>query len=147
MAAMRWAGIGNALFAAIIATAALAQDGQRPSPDELVALLRAGNFAELDARVSRYQAAYEAASDAEWDALRAFSAFELVEPELEARFDAWVAARPKSYSALAARGRTFTSEAGLRAAGASPPRRPPRAKRRCGGNSSVRSAISRPRSS
>ncbi len=107
MAAMRWAGIGNALFAAIIATAALAQDGQRPSPDELVALLRAGNFAELDARVSRYQAAYEAASDAEWDALRAFSAFELVEPELEARFDAWVAARPKSYSALAARGAYF----------------------------------------
>src|SRR5438128_1474076 len=106
MAAMRWAGFVNALCAATLATAAFAQTG-KPDPEEMIALLRAGNFAELDARASRYQAAYEASSEAEWDLLRAFAVFERVEPDLEAPFNAWVAARPQSYSALAARGAYF----------------------------------------
>jgi tetratricopeptide (TPR) repeat protein len=103
---MRGMAIVHALFAVTLASAAFAQTG-KPDPEEMIALLRAGNFAELDARASRYQAAYEASSEAEWDLLRAFAVFERVEPDLEAPFNAWVAARPQSYSALAARGAYF----------------------------------------
>ena len=40
-----------------------------PDPEALVALLRAGDYPELDARVGAYQAAYEANTDAEWPLL------------------------------------------------------------------------------
>jgi len=100
-----------ALLAAALTTTAFAQGRNPPDPDALVALLRAGNIAELDSRVGAYQAAYEAGSDAEWDAIILFSGFERVDPDLEAAFDAWVKARPRSYGALVARGAYFYQRA------------------------------------
>jgi tetratricopeptide (TPR) repeat protein len=103
LTAMRCVAIVHALFAATLASAAFAQTG-KPDPEEMIALLRTGDHAGLDSRLGAYQAAYEAASDAEWNALRAFAAFERVEPDLEGAFDAWVSARPQSYGARVARG-------------------------------------------
>jgi TPR repeat protein len=80
-------------------------------PDELIALLRAGGFAELGARLSTYQAAYEAASDGEWELLHAIAVFERIDPDLETAFNAWVAAQPQSYIARAARGAYFYKRA------------------------------------
>jgi TPR repeat protein len=83
----------------------------RLNPEEMIAFLRAGNFSELDARMSMKQAAYEAASDGEWDLLQALAIFERTEPDLEAAFNAWVAAQPRSYIARAARGAYFYKRA------------------------------------
>ena len=95
---MRWLVVllGVALAAPVPA--------QVPDTEALVALLRARNFAELEKRVGSYQVAYEASTDAEWNAALAFAAFQRVEPELEAAHDAWVKAHPYSYAALLSRG-------------------------------------------
>lgn len=94
------------------------------NPEEMIAFLRAGNFSELNARISTYQAAYEAASDGEWELLQAIAVFERIEPDLEAAFNAWVAAQPQSYIARAARGAYFYKRAwafrGARYAGDTP---------------------------
>lgn len=74
-----------------------------PDPEELVALLRAQKYAELDARVGAYQAAYEANTDAEWALIVAIGAFERIEPELEPLHGAWIQSQPKSYVARLAR--------------------------------------------
>lgn len=89
----------------------------RPDPEALITLLRASNYAELDARVGTYQQAYEASTDAEWALVVAVGAFARVEPELENHHDGWIAARPKSYVARLARGvywhqRAWTSRGG-----------------------------------
>jgi hypothetical protein len=83
----------------------------KPDPQELIALLRSRNFAELDARMGKYQSAYEAESEAEWELVRAFAVFERVEPDLEPAFDAWIAALPRSYSAHVASGAYFHARA------------------------------------
>jgi len=103
MQASRWLVVTAALIVLAPAPAAHAQPG-KPDPEALVALLRAGDYAALEARMAGYQSAYEASTDGEWDLLRAFAAFERVEPNLAGRFDAWVALRPQSYSARVARG-------------------------------------------
>jgi len=100
-----------ALLVTALAATASAQSRNPPDPDALMALLRAGNIPELDARVGAYQSAYEASSGAEWDAVIVFSGFQRVEPDLEAAFDAWVKARPRSYGALVARGAYFYQRA------------------------------------
>ena len=82
---------------------ATAEERAAPDPEALVALLRAQKYADLDARLGAYQADYEKASDAEWPLVVAIGAFGRVDPDLEARFDAWVRERPRSYVALLAR--------------------------------------------
>ncbi len=84
-------------------SAVCAQARALPDPEALIALLRAQKYAELDADLGAYQAAYEAASDAEWPLIAAVGAFGRVDPDLEARFDEWVRATPKSYVAVLAR--------------------------------------------
>src|SRR5574341_91853 len=89
--------------AALAAAASYAQDRALPDPEALVALLRAQKYAELDAQLSAYQAAYESDTNAEWPLIVAIGAFERVEPDLEAPHGAWVQAYPKSYVARLAR--------------------------------------------
>ena len=96
-----------AVVAAAFAAFAIAQERKPLDPEALVALLRAGNFTELDSRVGAYQAAYEASTDAEWDAVIVFAGFQRIERELETRFDGWVKTRPRSYGALVARAAYF----------------------------------------
>jgi TPR repeat protein len=92
-------------------TTTLAAQPIRPGPEEMIALLRAGKFSELEARISVDRTAYEAASDGEWDLLQAIAVFERIDPDLETAFNAWVAAQPQSYSARAARGAYFYKRA------------------------------------
>jgi beta-lactamase regulating signal transducer with metallopeptidase domain len=67
-------------------------------------LLQRGQYAELDRRMNGFQRGYEARSLDEAGLLRAFAAFDVVDPALAANFDAWVKAFPHSYAAHLARG-------------------------------------------
>lgn len=114
-------GAALLVFSALFAETLRAQERALPDPEALVALLRAGSYAELDAQVGAYQAAYEANTDREWELVAAIAGFERVDPELEARFSAWVQAKPKSYAAVLARGvywyqRAWSSRGGRYAA-------------------------------
>lgn len=98
----------NAFCAALLVFSALfaevrAQERALPDPEALVALLRAGKYAELDAQVGAYQAAYEANTDREWQLVSVIAGFERVDPDLEAHLSAWVQAQPRSYVARLAR--------------------------------------------
>jgi len=87
------------MSAALLAAPLQAQE----DPEALVAMLRAGSYAELDARVGRYQAAYEKNADAEWPLITVIGAFGRVEPDLERHHDAWIESHPNSYVARLAR--------------------------------------------
>lgn len=87
----------------LLGMALLAAPLRAQDPEALIAQLRAGSYAELDAKVAGWQAAYEASSEREQDLVRAIAGFARIDPELEARHSAWVQARPKSYVAVLAR--------------------------------------------
>ena len=107
-----WSAIEPSVVAPTVSPAATL-GAAAPAPlgtldlDKIIALLRAGNFADLETRLTPYQAAYEAASSGEWELLHVIAAFERIEPDLEAAFNAWVAAQPQSYLARTARGAYF----------------------------------------
>jgi beta-lactamase regulating signal transducer with metallopeptidase domain len=67
-------------------------------------LLRQGQYAELERRMSGFQSSYEAGTLGDLDLLHEFSAFALTDPALKDSFDDWIAAYPKSYVARLARG-------------------------------------------
>ena len=71
--------------------------------EKRVDMLRTNRFAELNKEVERVQRAYEKGAINDEALLRAFTAFSLFDPALEAKYDAWVAAYPKSYVAREAR--------------------------------------------
>lgn len=64
-----------------------------------IELLRAGRFAELDARMSAVQADWRRGRIDDLALLAAFRPFGDEDPALAARYDAWVKAFPKSYVA------------------------------------------------
>ena len=69
-----------------------------------IALLRAGRFAELDARMSAVQSDWRHGRIDELALLAAFRPFGDEDPALAAQYDAWVKAFPKSYVAHLAQG-------------------------------------------
>jgi beta-lactamase regulating signal transducer with metallopeptidase domain len=71
---------------------------------ELRRLLAQGEYPELDRRMNGFQQAYESHALDEAGLLRAFAAFDVADPALEANFNAWVLAFPHSYAARLARG-------------------------------------------
>ena len=71
---------------------------------EFIALLRGGNFVQLDDRLSSLQAAFEAGEGAEDVVENAFLAFANSDPELRRHLDQWVTEMPGSYAAIMARG-------------------------------------------
>jgi beta-lactamase regulating signal transducer with metallopeptidase domain len=81
-----------------------------PAPEDassarvLLELLRQGRYAELDQRMSSYQAAYRQGSTDSMALARAFSAFRVADPSLGPAFDACVESFPASYVARLARG-------------------------------------------
>jgi TPR repeat protein len=108
MAALVWA----------FASAAGAQTPAKPESEKLRALLRAGDYAKLDAEMSVYQHAYRArAIDDEAAAEPYYLLFD-ADPELRASYDGWVAALPRSYAARLARGFYLTNMGHSKAAAA-----------------------------
>ena len=69
-----------------------------------ISLLRTSHFAELDARMSAVQADWRSGRIDELALLDAFRPFGNTDPALSAKYDAWVAAFPKSYVAHLAQG-------------------------------------------
>ena len=69
-----------------------------------IAMLRRRDFPSLEMRLTQKQQAYVEGTASEHHLLEAFRELYTTAPELEAAFDAWVAAYPQSYSARLARG-------------------------------------------
>jgi uncharacterized protein len=75
-----------------------------PTQPQMLALLKAGDFLELDRRYEALQSAYEAHAISD-EVLRAsFRVFYQTDPALAAQYDAWVAHSPHTYVAHLARG-------------------------------------------
>lgn len=94
-------------IAAILLTfwpAASAAVEQFPDKLELVGLLRAGNFEELEARLTAYQEGFETGAVPEKTVEIAFASFDIFDPVLESKFALWRLHIPDSYAALLARG-------------------------------------------
>jgi tetratricopeptide (TPR) repeat protein len=92
---------------------AITRDAPKPPPSapaaadafaDPVALLRAGRFAELDARMSAVQADWRRGRIDDLALLAAFRPFGDEDPALAAQYDAWVKAFPKSYVARLTQG-------------------------------------------
>ena len=75
-----------------------------PDNLELVGLLRAGQFEELEARLTAYQKGFETGVVPEETVEVAFWSFGIFDPELESKFALWRLRIPDSYAALLARG-------------------------------------------
>jgi tetratricopeptide (TPR) repeat protein len=90
---------------ALLAPGSGAQAGE-PLPDRLalVALLKDGQFATLEATLVGYQRRFEADHKAQWPAVAAFEAFANSDSALEPRLGEWIAKTPESYAAPLARG-------------------------------------------
>lgn len=71
---------------------------------ELVAMLKAGEFVELEKILTTYQEDFEAAAMPEAFVENAFLAFVNSDPELRNHLDQWVSQMPESYAAIMARG-------------------------------------------
>lgn len=78
----------------------------RMVPDQvsLLNLLRLGRFDDLERFMAHYQAAYEADWHKEYWPDLALASFYVADPDLAARIDEWIAAKPDSAVAWAARG-------------------------------------------
>jgi beta-lactamase regulating signal transducer with metallopeptidase domain len=89
-----------------VSSAPLPREGraQRGEAEELRHLLTQSQFTELDRRMNGYQAGYESHVLNEDALLRAFAAFDVADPALEAKLNGWVASFPRSYAAHLARG-------------------------------------------
>ncbi|RQZ47356.1 DUF4034 domain-containing protein [Burkholderia sp. Bp9099] len=75
-----------------------------PDAAQRLALLRDGRFAELDHAMTALQQAFEHGSISDDQLVAAFRSLYLADPDLEPKFDQWVARFPQSYAALLARG-------------------------------------------
>lgn len=82
---------------------------RRVDPALSRSLLEHGKYAELDRRMNGFQRAYDSHELGEDGLLRAFAAFNVTDPALQANFDAWVQAFPRSYAARLARGAYYFS--------------------------------------
>ena len=94
------------LVAVLLALWPTTAAGTERFPDklELVGLLRAGQFEELEARLTTYQESFEAGGIAEDVVDAAFFAFANSDLALEPRFSQWLLRFPESYAAPLARG-------------------------------------------
>lgn len=75
-----------------------------PDKLELIGLLRAGQFEELEARLTTYQESFETGGVAEEVVEIAFFVFANSDPRLESRLAQWIQLFPDSYAAPLARG-------------------------------------------
>ena len=75
----------------------------QPDKVALRELLAAESFAELDAQLSGYQAAYRRGEINDDQAFQAFVALTVADSELRPAYDRWVAQYPRSYAARLAR--------------------------------------------
>ena len=94
------------MLLALCAAAQVTAADRTELPDKLtlVALLSAGKFTELAARLKHYQDGYVAGSLAEAGVEAGFLAFANSEPALENRLAEWVSLSPESYLAHGSRG-------------------------------------------
>ncbi|HEX3837163.1 MAG TPA: M56 family metallopeptidase [Steroidobacteraceae bacterium] len=104
----------GSVFAA--AADAVPETPPRAAAQLLRDLLQRGQYADLDQRINGFQKAYEARALDEAGLLRAFAAFEVVDPALAVNFDGWVKSFPRSYAAHLARG-TYYFTSGTRTRG------------------------------
>jgi len=75
-----------------------------PSQEDLVRKLKAGQYQALDESLARLQARYETGSLSEGRLKKAFSAFERIDPKLDAPLRAWREKFPNSFSSQLAFG-------------------------------------------
>ena len=80
-------------------------------------LLTHGRYDELDRRMNGFQRGYDSHALDEAALLRAYAAFDVADPALQANFDAWVQEFPQSYAARLARG-TYYFTCGTQTRGA-----------------------------
>ena len=80
-------------------------------------LLAHGRYDELDRRMNGFQRGYDSHALDEAALLRAYAAFDVADPALQANFDAWVREFPRSYAARLARG-TYYFTCGTQTRGA-----------------------------
>ena len=88
---------------------------ERASRQETLQLLRAGNDPVLDKKMNDLQEAYEQGMISDESLFHSFRAFYDTDPLLEGKYQAWVAAYPKSYAAHLAHStyyRILAAEAG-----------------------------------
>ncbi|HEV3011037.1 MAG TPA: DUF4034 domain-containing protein [Burkholderiales bacterium] len=93
-----------AAAACLLTAFAGAQEPATPDGEKLQGLLKAGEFARLDAEMSAVQQAYRDGTINDETASQAFIAMVDSDPDLRGAYDAWVAALPQSYAAHLARG-------------------------------------------
>jgi tetratricopeptide (TPR) repeat protein len=91
------------LLALVLSGFALAGAAQ-PDIEKLRTLLKAGEYARLDAEMSALQQAYRAGAIDDEAAAEPYYLLVDSDPDLRAAYDGWVAARPNSYAARLARG-------------------------------------------
>lgn len=107
-ARLNWRQVALGAFAALsifAATPGDAADAGLPDRAGLVAALREGRYADLDAELARIEDAVEARQMPERNFDYAFHSFAISDPDLEAQLDEWVASWPQSFAARFARGR------------------------------------------
>lgn len=75
-----------------------------PDRLEILAMVKDGQFAALDTRLSNYQQSYEAGHISEEIVDFAFMTFSNSDPDLESQLNEWIKQTPNSYSAVLARG-------------------------------------------
>jgi uncharacterized protein DUF4034 len=97
---------GSGLILALAFACASAATSQSPSPD-LLTLLMAGRYDELDNRLQSVQKDYKRHSISDEQLLAAFRPFYVTDPKQVPYFDQWVEHKPKSYVARLARGIHF----------------------------------------
>jgi TPR repeat protein len=108
-----------AALALCTAIPAIAQEAAAVTREAIVAALRSGDLAALDARLNALQGAFDADPRAEGALVDAFAAFRGLPAGYATAaqdLDAWVERYPKSYAALLARG-TYAIQRGMRARG------------------------------
>jgi TPR repeat protein len=118
-----WLGAAACALAAV----AGAQEPAKPDGGKLQGLLKAGEFAQLDAEMSAYQQAYRAGAINDEAASQAFIALVDSDPDLRGTYEGWVAALPQSYVAHLARG-YYLMKLGYLARGSSYARETPKAR-------------------
>ncbi len=103
MRILRQLGSLTAVLLAVWPAATIAAE-RFPDKLDLVGLLRAGQFDELEARLTTYQESFEAGRISEQIVDAAFFAFANSDLALEPRFSQWLLRFPESYAAPLARG-------------------------------------------
>jgi tetratricopeptide (TPR) repeat protein len=92
------------LMVVLVWAFALAAHPQAPDSEKLRSLLKAGEYARLDAEMSALQKAYRAGAIDDEAAAEPYYLLVDSDPDLRAAYDGWVRALPNSYAARLARG-------------------------------------------